>query len=189
MHLLGRVADGLPLLVFALHGEAEFVDTALPILITGIGKVNAALAVADVLSVEPLPSVVVNIGTAGALRPGLIGTHEVGRVLQHDFDVGQIRRLTGDPHCEEIELNPGGPILVTGDSFITDEASRSQLAATADLVDMEGYAVAVAARRRRVPVRLIKQVSDEAGAGAAVTWQRVVGDCARSIATWSDEHL
>ena len=35
-----------------------------------------------------------------------------------------------------------------------------------------------------VPCRLIKQVSDDAGEGAARTWQESVDDCARVLAGW-----
>ena len=33
-------------------------------------------------------------------------------------------------------------VLATGDTFVTDEATRARLATRANLVDMEGYAVA-----------------------------------------------
>ena len=46
---------------------------------------RAATSVARLLATER-PAYVVNIGTAGGLRPGLDGVHEVGTVLQHDFD-------------------------------------------------------------------------------------------------------
>ena len=40
-------------------------------------------------------------------------------------------------------------VLATGDVFVTDPAVRDRLAERAHLVDMEGYAVAYAARARR----------------------------------------
>ena len=46
---------------------------------------------------------------------------------------------------------------------------RDRLAERADLVDMEGYAVAFACRRLGVPVRLVKHVSDRAD-DSALDW-------------------
>ncbi len=180
--LHGQVRVGAPLLVLALHSEAQFLRTTLPVLITGVGKVNAALAVAEVLAGGLLPSEVVNFGTAGALRPGLVGTHEVSEVLEHDLDGDILQAMTGGRHTERITLAGRGPVLATGDVFVDDDLLRARLGTVADLVDMEGYAVARAAGRRGVPVRLIKHVSDEAGDGAARTWAEAVEDCARRLA-------
>ncbi|WP_345709846.1 hypothetical protein [Kitasatospora paranensis] len=63
------------------------------------------------------------------------------------------------------------------------------MALTADLVDMEGYAIATVAGRAGVPVRLVKHVSDEAGDGAARSWRESVDGCAKILAAWVDEHL
>ncbi len=50
MELRGAVRLDLPLLVVALQEEAEGLDDDLPVLITGPGKVNAAVAVTSVLA-------------------------------------------------------------------------------------------------------------------------------------------
>jgi nucleoside phosphorylase len=60
---------------------------------------------------------------------------------------------------------------------------RTRLAAQADLVDMEGYAVAYAARSFGVPVRLVKHVSDNADAGA-LDWPTLVDRSARALGEW-----
>lgn len=71
-----------PLIVVALPEEAAHLHTDLPVLITGAGKVNAAIAVTRALATSPeLPTEILNLGTAGALRPGLVGTHQIGMVL------------------------------------------------------------------------------------------------------------
>jgi adenosylhomocysteine nucleosidase len=69
MKLSGKVSSDLPLLVLALAEEAQSLDTGLPVLLTGMGKVNAACALAGILGRGP-PARIVNLGTAGALRPG-----------------------------------------------------------------------------------------------------------------------
>ncbi|MFI7080633.1 nucleosidase [Micromonospora sp. NPDC049903] len=189
MDLRGTISPDRPLLVLAIAEEAVYLDARLPVLLTGMGKVNAAVAVAATLARGPLPSAVVNLGTAGALHPDWTGTHQVGSVLQHDLDTEFLRRLTGQSVGAPLALGGDGPVLATGDRFIADDEARAELAARAQLVDMEGYAVASTALRFGVPVRLVKQVSDEAGAGADRTWKESVDDCARVLAGWVRDHL
>jgi adenosylhomocysteine nucleosidase len=192
MEFSGKITPDRPLLVLAVKEEAQFLDGGLPVLVTGMGKVNAAAALATVLSRGPLPSSVINLGTAGALRPGRTGTHVVSAVLQHDFDTEFLRGLTGETYGAPLTLSDGGAdgvVLATGDSFIGDDAARDRLAARADLVDMEGYAVAFVARQAGVPVRLVKHVSDDAGDDAAKTWRESVADCARALAEWAGRNI
>ncbi|MFD3559563.1 MULTISPECIES: nucleosidase [unclassified Streptomyces] len=190
MELTREITAGRPLLVLAVKEEAQFLETDLPVLLTGMGKVNAATALATVLARGPHPSDIVNLGTAGALRPGWTGTHVIGSVIQHDLDDAVLASLTGETYGAPIDLpDQGGPVLATGDSFISDEVSRARLAAQAPLVDMEGYALASAARRAGVPLRIVKHVSDEAGDGAARTWRETVADCARVLADWTARNI
>ncbi|MFB7992519.1 nucleosidase [Streptomyces sp. NPDC056002] len=190
MELTGEITAGRPLLVLAVKEEAQFLDTDLPVLLTGMGKVNAATALATVLARGPHPSGIVNLGTAGALRPGWTGTHVIGSVIQHDLDNAVLASLTGEIYGAPIDLpDHGGPVLATGDSFISDEAARARLAAHAPLVDMEGYALASAAQQAGVPLRIVKHVSDEAGDGAARTWRETVADCARVLADWTARNV
>ncbi|WP_235502689.1 MULTISPECIES: nucleosidase [unclassified Kitasatospora] len=190
MRLLGTITPDRPLLVVAVEEEAAHFGDSLPILLTGIGKVNAAVALATVLAQGERPSEILNLGTAGALRPGWTGIHEVAQVLQHDLDTPGLQALTGRRYGDPIELDvAGGPVLATGDLFVSDPAARDRLAERADLVDMEGYAIVTAARRAGVSVRLIKHVSDEAGAGADRTWQQSVDSCAKELAAWLRDHL
>jgi adenosylhomocysteine nucleosidase len=186
MQLTGELSGDRPLLVLAVAEEAQYLDTSLPVLLTGMGKVNAATALAAVLARGPLPSAVINLGTAGALSPGWTGTHVVGTVIQHDLDSATLRALTGETYGAPLALpDAAGPTLATGDTFVADETARARLAAHAHLVDMEGYALATAARRAGVPVRIVKHVSDDAGDGAARSWRESVGECARALAEWA----
>ncbi|MEU5216719.1 nucleosidase [Streptomyces sp. NPDC020807] len=186
MELIGKITADRPLLVLALKEEAQFLDTDLPVLLTGMGKVSAATALATVLSQGPRPSEIVNLGTAGALRPGLSGTYVVGTVIQHDFDGEFLAALVGGAYGEPMTLADGGDVvLATGDSFINDETTRARLAERASLVDMEGYALATAAELAGVPLRIVKHVSDEAGEGADRTWRESVAVSARVLADWA----
>jgi adenosylhomocysteine nucleosidase len=189
MKLTGRISPDRPLIVVALREEAAYLDDRLPVLLTGIGKINAATALTRALMSGPKPSVVINLGTAGALRPGLAGAHEIGEVIQHDLDADLLCRMTGRQHAQPIRLAGPGAVLATGDVFVSDEQARERLADRADLVDMEGYAIAWAASVAGVPARLIKHVSDTAGDSASVTWPESVDRCAQDLAEWVSLNL
>ena len=192
VELRGDVRPDRPLLVVALAEEADGLDGELPILVTGPGKVLAAVAVSAALTTAR-PASVVNLGTAGGLRDGLGGVYEVGTVIQHDFDGASIRALVNRDYGMPIGLDGASGdapvVLATGDRFIADSAVRSALARDAHLVDMEGYAVACAARAAGVPVRLIKLVSDDAGESAGRSWAEAVGEHAQTLAGWVRDRL
>ena len=170
-----------PLVVVAVRQEAAYLE-GVDVLLTGIGKVAAATAVASALA-HRRPSRVVNVGTAGALRGGLEGVHRIGRVLEHDVDHGALSRLIGEPVVGEHLLDPAAPIvLATGDAFVQGGPLRDALAQRADLVDMEGFAVAHACAAAGVPCEIVKVVSDDAGEAAGSSWVEQVDVLARVIA-------
>lgn len=175
------------LLTVAVAHEAVHLPDRLPVLLTGIGKVNAAITVAAALA-RGRPDLVVNLGTAGALHGGMTGTHEVGMVVQHDLDSALLEQLTGFRYGPPIHLGDG-PTLATGDVFVTDPAVRDRLARSADLVDMEGYAVAAACQAAGVAVRLVKHVSDSADGGARASWVQTVEEASRALGAWVRTHL
>jgi adenosylhomocysteine nucleosidase len=173
------------LVVSATPEEAVHVPSSLPVLLTGVGKVAAAAAVARALAQRPEVTEVVNIGSAGALHDHLAGVHVVGRVLNHDLSADALRSFGYDPR-EWLTVGPGETRLATGDLFVSDPVVRARLAASADLVDMEGYAVAWACRQAGVGVRLVKHVSDHADE-ASMDWPTLVDHSARALAVWLEE--
>lgn len=163
----------------ALPEEARYVPPEVRVCLTGPGKVRSAVAVARTL-VEAPAQRVVNIGTAGALRDGLpAGAHRIGRVIEHDFDADAIERLTARRYGVHLALGEG-LTLVTGDGFITDATKRLALAEYADLVDMEGFAIAHTARAFRVPCEVFKIVTDSAD-DTAWSWSDTVELAAKEI--------
>ena len=182
---------GEVLVVAATAAEARYVPAGLPLLITGIGKVAAAAAVAHALAGQANREsdyTVVNIGSAGALRDGLDGLHLPGAVINHDLSADLIRSL-GIDITDRIDI-PGGDhvVLATGDSFVADPHERAALAPRAALVDMEGFAVAWACRQAGVRCRLVKHVSDNADAGA-LSWAETVDRSATALGAWLSANL
>lgn len=172
------------LIVSATASEAAYVPPHLPLLITGIGKTPAAVAVTRALTAyDDLSGLeIVNIGTAGALRDGVSGLFEPGVVINHDVNADVLRSLGYDPG-ERIKLGGDPTVLASGDVFVADPDLRERLAAQAHLVDMEGFAVAYAAAAFEVRCRLVKHVSDNAGEDA-MDWTSLVDQSARVLGEW-----
>lgn len=188
--LCGEIRGDRPLIVAAVEEEAARLDDRFPVLITGMGKVNAATALAVTLSGGEPPGEIVNLGTAGALKEGFHGLHVISRVLQHDLDTTLLHTLSGRVYGAPLTVAKApGPTLATGDTFVTDPVVRDRLAEEADLVDMEGYAIVAVARRLGVPVRVVKYVSDQADESASTTWPEAVDHAAGVLAGWVDTHL
>lgn len=179
------------LLVAATEAEAAHLPSDADVLITGIGKTAAATALARRLSSYDGTRLrglqVVNVGTAGALHAHLSGLFEVGTVLNHEINADAIRALGYDPR-EELVIGSGETVLATGDVFVTDAVLRDALALRAQLVDMEGYAIAYVAAEFGVPVRMVKYVSDTADESAH-SWNEIVDHCARQLGGWVTSSL
>jgi adenosylhomocysteine nucleosidase len=176
--------------VAATEAEARYVPDGLPVLITGVGKVSAAVAVTEALAQRSPRSglSIVNIGTAGALRDGLAGIYAPATVINHDLSAELIRAV-GITATDQLEVaGTHDIVLATGDSFIADVAQRTILAERASLVDMEGFAIAWACSRRGVRCTLVKHVSDNADAGA-LSWSDVVDHSAAELGTWLADNV
>ncbi|WP_433022160.1 nucleosidase [Kribbella sp. CA-294648] len=177
------------LVVSAFRAEAKYVPEGVPVLVTGIGKTAAAVAVAKALAGRDTTDLVVlNVGTTGALRDGLTGLYLPSEVINHDLNADAIRALGLDPQ-ESLQVEGGdGTVLASGDVFVTDPIIRARLAERAHLVDMEAYGVVFACRQFGVPVRLVKHVSDSADE-TAMDWPAQVDASAKVLGEWLQAEL
>jgi adenosylhomocysteine nucleosidase len=180
------------LFVAALAEEARALERHVPVLHLGVGKVQAAATLGARLAHDPV-DLVVNLGTAGGLQGQLVGeVVEVSTVLQHDFDHVAIGRFVGRPVAGgplQLDGPPGATgRLATGDRVIVSEQERAVLAEHADVVDMEGYAVAATARAHGREVWLVKAVSDGADADAIGSWRGALERCSERLAAWAGGH-
>lgn len=174
------------LVVAATRAEIAHLPEGVASVVTGLGKVEAAAGTARAIA-ESSPDLVVNMGTAGSLRPGQSGVFVPSTILNHDLDSAAIRGFGYDA-VDAIEVPGGdGTVLATGDRFIADPAARDELAERAHLVDMEGFAIARTCQVLGVPFRAVKVVSDSADE-AAVDWPSVLDRCARDLADWLASH-
>lgn len=175
--------DGV-LVVAATRAEAAHVPGGAEVLITGLGKVRSATALATRLAAAPgRYRRVVNIGTAGALHPHHGGLYVPSTVIEHDISARELSAL-GYPVRDTWRLPGGdGSVLATGDTFVTDDVVRTALAARADLVDMEAAALVHVCGEFGVPIRLVKVVSDYAD-DAAMDWPSAIDAAARLLGEW-----
>lgn len=74
-----------PLYVFAMQEEAGALFEGLPLLITGIGKANAAYALGKAVAREK-PGIIVNLGSAGSPVFARNAVICCGRFIQRDMD-------------------------------------------------------------------------------------------------------
>jgi nucleoside phosphorylase len=177
------------LVVAATEIEATSVPDWLPVLICGIGKTSAATALTRTLARwEGRGPSVVNIGTCGALRPGLSGLFLPSVVVNHEVNIADIAELGFDLRTRYEVEGGDGSVLATGDVFVADPALRDRLAAGAHLVDMEGFALAHVCAQFDVRLQIVKHVSDEADEGA-MQWPERVAFSAAALGQWLRERF
>ncbi|HEY3515226.1 nucleosidase [Kribbella sp. NPDC051137] len=177
------------LVVSAIAGEARYVPDGVPVVVTGVGKTAAAVAVSRALAERDTTDLVVlNVGTTGALRDGLSGLFLPSKVINHDVNADAVRAIGLDPQ-DELPIEGGdGTVLASGDVFVADPVVRARLAERAQLVDMEAYGVVYACRAYGVPVRVVKHVSDSADE-AALDWPALVDASAKVLGEWVSENV
>jgi adenosylhomocysteine nucleosidase len=160
----------------ALPGESQglFEKDGVPVVYTGIGKVNAAITAMEVIQ-KTQCKVIINLGTAGSSKFNTHDLVEVRSFVQKDMDVSPLGFKIGetpfDPLPGGIDLIPFFPELPqgvcgTGDSFETGIPK-----VPCDLVDMEGYALAKVCRKMGVQLISLKYITDGANHNAHNDWQ------------------
>ena len=168
--------------VIAMECEAEAVKPALGsddrLYVCGIGKVNAAAATQQ--AIDEGATEIVNAGVAGGLDFAMeVGeVYEVASAVQYDFDlaaingtrIGQLNEYdTPFFPCVTDGKRPA-KTLATGDRFNDSDEDHRLITEElgASLRDMEGAAIAHVCRKRGVPCRIYKGLSDVRGKGSAM---------------------
>jgi nucleoside phosphorylase len=133
---------------------------------SSIGKVASTLAASVLVNHESIDRLI-NIGLAGALKNTPVGSaYFVSSVTQHDafipFEEYQ-PDMYQDINCVVPAHVKNTATLATGDQFIDN---IEQIDSDADLVDMEGFAVAYVAKKHHLPIMIIKGVSDDANSSS-----------------------
>jgi adenosylhomocysteine nucleosidase len=134
---------------------------------TGVGKVNAALAVAKFYQIYK-PDLIINFGTAGSLNDNLNGLVQINTFKQRDMDVSPLGFPFGDTPFDDlssITYDYDGYSCGTGDSFVTGKQN-----VISDIVDMESFSIAKFCYINHINFYCFKFISDHADADAVNDW-------------------
>jgi len=169
---------------FPLYRVADKIHPGCIAAVSGMGKVAAAMAAAH-LVLQYRVDVLVNAGLCGRLTQEK--DWSVGDLLRVDSAVeGDCDRF-GQPEPSHAcapgwfeALEPAR--LVTCDRPVFGDTLRKQLAAVADLADMEGAAVARVAHCYGIPCAMLKGISDCADETGRQNISRHIGSVSERIA-------
>ena len=158
------------LILIALQQEAPELSFNAQVFYTGVGKVNAAMTAAELIT-KYNPKRIINFGTAGGVTVKS-GFHQVSKFVQRDMMCCELGSLPGQTPFEDTIIidNGDGLTCSTGDNFVTD----SNLLIPADVVDMEAYAIAKVCKKHNIEFLCYKFVSDGANKDSSNDWQSTV---------------
>ncbi|MFJ2619090.1 purine-nucleoside phosphorylase [Glutamicibacter sp. NPDC087344] len=185
------MSDNKTLLVFA-HSDEAVAFTDVEHVISGVGKVNASVALAGELADGSVERVIV-LGTAGVVghagedRPSLDTIYQVTKLIQHDFPLPSADvDPTGEVLLPELQVT-----MATGDVFVSDDEQRIHISGLgASLVDMEGYAYASICQRFNVPLQIFKIPSDYADSSASIDdWDEIAKQKSFQLREFFDKNL
>ncbi len=183
------LADPLIVMALPIESQGVFEREAIPVLYTGVGKVNAAHALtrklADYRHAQRPPPLVINFGTTGSrcFATGmLVACH---RFIQRDMDLSALGFAPGVTPFEDIPALLEFPALFSelpnavcgsGDAFVTGVTTSP-----CDVIDMEAYALAKVCLQEQVQFACAKYVTDGADHQAADDWQSNLPKAAASF--------
>lgn len=159
-------------IIIALEQEAPALTAHPDVFFCGVGKINAAIAAAQLIE-RHKPRRVINFGTAGGITVGT-GLHQATRFVQRDMQCRELGFLPGqtpyDIRPVVLDMAGSGLICSTGDNFVTDR----NLEIAVDLVDMESYAIAKACDAAGIEFLCYKFVTDQANPDAYQDWNQMI---------------
>lgn len=156
------------IICLALPQEAPALVGRSDVIFSGVGKINAAMCVAETILTHR-PRRVINFGTAGGITVSS-GLHQCTRFIQRDMRCEALGLAPGETPFEDhpcIAVSNLGLTCATGDSFV----SSQDLPVVADVVDMEAYAIAKVCQRYGVEFACWKYISDQADTAASQDWR------------------
>ena len=172
----------LPIL-FVMAAQPEYgpaLRARIDPLMTGIGPVEAAVQLTAALArMDPLPRLIVSLGSAGSARLAQTEVYQVGAVAWRDIDASALGFARGCtplldlPRVIDLPHRiPGLPVasLSTGADIVSGPAYA---AIEEDMVDMETFAHLRAAQHFGVPLIGLRGISDGAAdLGGMDDWTR-----------------
>ncbi len=174
-----------PLIVMALATEAQGYFDELPVVFTGVGKVNAAYQSLKAIY-SHRPSHVINLGSAGSSTFSAGSVVNCVNFVQRDMDARplgferyvtpfEMEKLPVLSYGTRLNHLPEG-ICGTGDSFHIEGATKGF-----NVMDMEAYALAKVCQHESIPFTCIKFITDGADGQAANDWNEMLAIAALNL--------
>ena len=186
--------------------EGELAGKRMVLVLSGIGKVNAAVSTSWVIH-QFAPDCIINTGSAGGLGKGLkVGDVVIGEtVAHHDVDVtafgyvwGQVPQLPAAFASDEnlirqaekaAQVFEGAAVtqglIVSGDRFVHSSEGVAEIRShfpEVKAVEMEAAAIAQTCYQLEVPFVIIRAVSDSADEKADISFEEFLKTAAVSSA-------
>ena len=170
-------------ILYVMAAQAEYgphLQARIKPLITGVGPVEAAIAVTRALAeARPLPRLVVSLGSAGSRTLKQCGVYQASSVSYRDMDASALGFARGQtPFLDQAPVQPLAPLIAgletarlsTGANVVSGTAYDG---IDADMVDMETFAVLRACQGFGVPLVALRGISDGAvELGHITDWTR-----------------
>ena len=161
----------------------------IPLLYSGIGKINAAYATLKAIS-EFAPDLIINLGSVGSLVIPIGTTLEIANVVERDFNTEplEVRGTVPFDRCPST-LNSGvqGYKCGTGDNFVI-ERDPWLISNGIHVVDMELFSIAKICFKLNVNWRSGKFVSDQIGSNSSSDWQNQINVCGQNLINWFEDN-
>lgn len=157
--------------------------------ITGITKAYASASLAKAI-VDYQPTLILNIGTAGTIRHSvgdiILSTHFIDR----DIKLQNFESVNGEIKTQCIFASKwhsmikgkcvkGDFIVNTGDYFVTEDDHI-----VGDVVDMEGFANALVAKKLGIDFLAIKYVTDVIGQNSMQIWEDRLSEARQGLSNY-----
>lgn len=149
-------------------------DKEITLIIVGIGYKEGSLAVSEFLKSLSLTDLVVNVGSAGSLNPGLDpedcfipdtfmleGGEEYFETVQLKTPK-HVKKILNILKDKEIDFKSGTLLTVNEGVVSSGTAEKLRTSYNASAVDMEAYYLAEAASKEDIPFVSLKIISDRA---------------------------
>lgn len=171
-HAVEKTAKNGKKIYFGTINNTNFV-----LIISGIGKVNAALATQFLLDNYPV-DYVVNFGSVGGIcgKTEILKYYAVDKCCQYDFDLSSLDNVSIGyiqdydtvyfyPKTDGLSFLPAAS-LATSDRFTEKKADIQTISdLKCNIFDMEGGAIAQVCTANNMPFYIIKGVTDTHGSG------------------------
>src|SRR5690554_1911715 len=155
-------------ILYVMAAQAEYgphLQARINPLITGVGPVEAAIAVTRALAeARPLPRLVVSLGSAGSRSLAQCGLYQASSVSYRDMDASPLGFVRGQtPFLDQLPEQTLTPLIAgldtarlsTGANIVSGAAYDG---IDADMVDMETFAVMRACQTFGVPLVALRGI-------------------------------